>query len=399
MRLTRHISRTVAVQPSPRLSQVLGMFDIEQPEISTQTWDIDLHLPDRWNIGVIVGPSGSGKTTIARELFGDHFAADFGWSPTRSILDGFPASLTVKQITGLLSSVGFSSPPAWVRPFCCLSNGQQFRVNLARTLAEAMVDGQMKVVDEYSSVVDRTVAQIGSTAVARTVRKANLQFVAVTCHYDVLDWLEPDWVYDIASISPPLCGGGPRQSRGLTEGSQPTPDREALQRRYRRPKIELEIIRTDRSVWPRFKPHHYLSGALNPSAACYVGLVNNQPAAFTAVLPFPHPTHSGWREHRTVCLPDFQGVGIGNAMSEFVAAIYRATGKPYTSTTSHPAMIHHRAKSPLWRMSRKPGLTGGGRRFSMMRKTAAIDRLTAGFEYVGPARFADARNFEVIAVK
>jgi hypothetical protein len=50
-------------------------------------------------------------------------------------------------------------------------------------------------------------------------------------------------------------------------------------------------------------------------------------------------------------------------------------------------------------MSRKPGLSGGGRRFSMMRKTAAIDRLTAGFEYIGPARFADARNFEVIAVK
>ena len=22
------------------------------------------------------------------------------------------------------------------------------------------------------------------------------QFVAVSCHYDILDWLEPDWVYD-----------------------------------------------------------------------------------------------------------------------------------------------------------------------------------------------------------
>jgi hypothetical protein len=61
-------------------------------------------------------------------------------------------------------------------------------------------------------------------------------------------------------------------------------------------------------------------------------------------------------------------------------------------------MIYHRAKSPLWRMSRKPGLTGGGtsKRFSMMRKTAAIDRLTAGFEFVGPPRFADARMFHLI---
>jgi hypothetical protein len=73
-----------------------------------------------------------------------------------------------------------------------------------------------------------------------------------------------------------------------------------------------------------------------------------------------------------VCLPDFQGVGIGNAMSEFVAAIYKATGKPYTSTTSHPAMIHHRAKSPLWRMSRKPGLNAAGRRRSLMHNTDLI---------------------------
>jgi GNAT superfamily N-acetyltransferase len=159
----------------------------------------------------------------------------------------------------------------------------------------------------------------------------------------------------------------------------------------------MEIVRTDRSAWQRFKPHHYLSASLHPAAACYVALVLDQPAAFTAVLPFPHPTHSGYREHRTVCLPDFQGVGIGNAMSEFVASIYRAIGKPYTSTTSHPAMIYHRAKSPLWRMTRKPGLTGkSGKRFSLMRKTAAIDRLTAGFEYVGPARFADARKFGLI---
>jgi hypothetical protein len=156
----------------------------------------------------------------------------------------------------------------------------------------------------------------------------------------------------------------------------------------------MEIIRADRSAWNRFKPHHYLSANLNPAAACYVGLVENQPAAFTAVLPFPHPTHSGWREHRTVCLPDFQGVGIGNAMSEFIASLYNSTGRPYTSTTSHPAMIYHRAKSPLWRMTRQPSLTGGtGKRFSIMRKTAAIDRLTAGFAYVGPTRPDDARRF------
>ena len=117
------------------------------------------------------------------------------------------------------------------------------------------------------------------------------------------------------------------------------------------------------------------------------------------MLPFPHPTHSGYREHRTVCLPDFQGVGLGQAMSSFVASLYAATGKPYTSTTSHPAMIGHRCRSPLWRLVRKPGLSAGrtkaGRR-TLMGKTAAVDRLTAGFRYVGPARVEEARQFGVI---
>ncbi len=399
------IERTVAITPSARLTQVLGMFDVELPMLSTQCWEVDFQLPREWNIGVIIGPSGCGKTTIARELFGACFAGDFKWSPTRSIVDGFPPDLSVKQIADLLCSVGFSSPPAWVRPFGCLSNGQQFRVNLARTLAEAMVDGHMKVVDEYSSVVDRTVARIGSAAVARTVRKHKLRFVAVTCHYDVLDWLEPDWVYDVAAGSMIDNRGlkiedsrdNPRSALNAPPPSilsSLSPSRERLWR-WRRPPIELEIVRSDRSAWQRFKPHHYLSGALHPSSACYVALLDHQPAAFTAVLPFPHPTRIGWREHRTVCLPDFQGVGIGNAVSEFIAAVYRATGKPYFSATSHPAMIHHRARSPLWRMIRKPGLNRRQRN-ALMWKTVAAERITCAFEFTGPPRFNDARRFKLI---
>ncbi len=376
MRLTKHVTRSVAVASTPRLQQVLGMFDVPPSPTSEQAWDVDLTLPEAWHVGVIVGPSGSGKSTVAAELFGQHLVAGHPWPGDRSILDGFPLQLTIKQIVGLLSSVGFSSPPAWVRPFAALSNGQQFRANLARTLAEACVDGQLRVVDEYSSVVDRTVARIGSAAVARTVRQHGLQFVAVTCHYDVLDWLDPDWVYEPHTDQLRVADAAREVGR-------------------RRPRVTLEIVRGSRADWAAFKPHHYLSGNLNPAAACFVGTVDGHPAAFTAVLPFPHPTRSGWREHRTVCLPDYQGVGLGQAMSGFVASLYRATGKPYTSTTSHPAMIGHRARSPLWRMTRRPSLAAGvgkSGRSSLMRRTAAVDRLTAGFEYVGPARPGEARR-------
>jgi hypothetical protein len=368
------IKRRSEVRPTARVKQMQGLFDVAPAAASEQSWTVSLDLPQSWNVGVIVGPSGAGKSTIARELFGDALVSGWTWPTDQSILDGFPRGMRIKDITGLLSSVGFSSPPAWVRPFHVLSNGQQFRVNLARTLAEKP---ELSVVDEFTSVVDRQVAQIGSAAVAKAVRARNQKFIAVTCHYDVLDWLEPDWIYE------------PHTSKFQAR----EPGRGPLRQR---PKIELQIVRAHRSSWELFRKAHYLSGNLHSSAQCFVGLIEGTPATFTAVLQFPHATRPGWREHRTVCLPDFQGVGLGNAMSEFVASLFVTTKKPCFSTTSHPSMIRHRAKSPLWRMSRAPGIaTPHHGNKTGMRETDSHCRLTASFEFVGSANVEAARGFGV----
>jgi ABC-type thiamine transport system ATPase subunit len=377
-----NIVREVNIERTPRLLQLEGMFDVAPAAAERQEWNVTMPLPAEWHVGVIVGPSGSGKSTIAAELFGAELVQGWKWPAGKSIVDGFPEEMSIRDVCGLLSSVGFSSPPAWRRPFRVLSNGQQFRVNLARTLAEAMRDKRMKVVDEYSSVVDRQVAQIGSAAVAKTVRRAGLQFVAVTCHYDVIDWLEPDWVYDVPT-GELRTNTGPDGSRGSL---------------WRRPAIELKIVRTDTSVWPLFKGHHYLSGDIHRAATCFCGLVEDRPAVFTAVLSFPHAQRPGWREHRTVCLPDYQGVGLGNAMSEAVASLYAATGKPYRSATSHPSMIRHRRRSALWKLTREPGFSNKPGRSDTAGTAAAVakSRLTASFEYVGPARDREARSLGVI---
>src|SRR5439155_19760773 len=52
----------------------------------------------------------------------------------------------------------------------------------------------LPIFDEFTSVVDRTVAQIGSAAVAKTIRRSGKQLVAASCHYDVIEWLQPDWI-------------------------------------------------------------------------------------------------------------------------------------------------------------------------------------------------------------
>lgn len=342
---------------SPRVLQVRGMFDLLARKTSRLEWHVNLPLDDKpWNIGLVVGPSGCGKSTIARHFWPEALAQAAGltWPEGVCVLDGFPPALSIKEVAGLLSSVGFSSPPAWLRPWAALSTGQQFRVSLARLLAEAP---DLAVMDEFTSVVDRTVAQIGSAALARTVRARGQRFIAFTCHEDVEAWLQPDWVY------------------------RPAESAFTWRCLRRRPLIVLEFFRTTPTAWPLFAPHHYLSEALARSAVCFLATWENRPVAFSAWLPYVGPGPATRREHRTVTLPDYQGVGIGNLVSATAASLWKGLGYRARSTTTHPALIRSRLGSPHWRLCRAPSFAGRGRD----RLRHATTRLTAGFEYVGPA--------------
>lgn len=367
------IVRESAIIRSPRVLQLEGMFGLSADKTSRVRWTVDLPLNEHsWNIGLILGPSGCGKTTIARELFPDEFVQGFDWSDEKSIVDGFPRQMGIKAITSLLSSVGFSSPPSWLRPYASLSNGEQFRVTIARALAE---QPELTVIDEFTSVVDRTVARIGSSAISKTVRKRKQKFVALSCHNDVVDWLSPDWIYQPAS----------NEFQWRCE-------------RPPRPPIPLTIVNVHRNAWCLFRKYHYLDSSLHPSANCFLAFVEKQPAALTAVIYFPHPQSPSYREHRTVCLPDFQGVGIGNALSEYVAALYSCKHS-YTSVTGHPAMIRHRAQSPNWKMTRKPSTVNRQDGFEKNRKHRIVSsrgRVTASFRYIGPRRKDEAKEFGLI---
>ena len=350
------ILRETAVKRSTRVKQLEGMFDLPPTLKSSTRWSVDLPLEQRpWLIGLIVGPSGCGKSTIARQLFADSFCDGYEWDATASIVDGFPEACGIKEVTGLLSSVGFSSPPSWLRSFQNLSNGEQFRVTVARALAENA--GRLVVIDEFTSVVDRTVAKIGSAAVAKTIRSRNNgQLVAVACHHDIIDWLQPDWVFE------------------------PATNRFTWRCLQRRPDIRLDIHRCPNSYWQLFRHHHYLNTSLSRFSECYLATIENRPIAFCSAIRRQHPVGQIWTEHRCVCLPDFQGVGIGNAISDFVASIYSGCGFIYSSVTSHPAMARHRARSPNWKMLRKPGLKD---RQSIRHIKGSSDRLTISFKWVG----------------
>ena len=173
-----------------RVSKIQADFDVKL-EHSNERFVGDIEMPQDWQIGVIVGASGTGKSTIAKELFNEDLIKGFEYN-AKSVIDDMPKSAKIDDITKMFYSVGFGSVPSWLKPYSVLSNGEKMRVDLARALLEK----DFIVFDEFTSVVDRQIAQTSCIAINKALKKTNKKFIAVTCHYDILDWLQPDWVFD-----------------------------------------------------------------------------------------------------------------------------------------------------------------------------------------------------------
>ena len=353
------IIRRAAPSETFRVKSVMGSYDMTTNH--TQEHFVgSIDLPDKWNVGLIVGRSGTGKTTIARELFGDCIIDGYEYTH-ESILDDMPKDASVSEICQALTSVGFASPPSWLKPYAVLSNGEKMRCDLARAILEKR---DMFVFDEFTSVVDRNVAKIGSLAMQKAIRRLDKRFIAVTCHEDVREWLMPDWVFNTDTMTFELC--------------------DLAEQKKNRPAIRLDIFETKRKreYWEVFRKYHYLNHELNIAARVFVGYANGQLAAFCSVLPQPHPIRKNiWRVHRIVTLPDFQGVGIASVMQRMIADIFLNDGITICCVTSNRAMIGSMQKSPLWKctsISRKRTHSG-----IISYKSQSANRITASFEYIG----------------
>lgn len=174
-----------------RVASVMGIFDIQTERVQ-EHFTGEIPVDDTsWKIGIIFGASGTGKTIIARHLWAKYYTRGFKYRAP-SIVDDMPENREVKEICRIFNSVGFSSAPSWLKPYHVLSTGEQMRVDLARAI---LSDNKLIVFDEFTSTVDRNVARIGSHAIAKAIRRSDKQFIAVSCHKDIIPWLEPDWAF------------------------------------------------------------------------------------------------------------------------------------------------------------------------------------------------------------
>ena len=152
------------------------------------------------------------------------------------------------------------------------------------------------------------------------------------------------------------------------------------------PAIQLDVHPADRSLWPVFRNHHYLSSDLNPSARCFAAYHDGRPVAFASYLHFPHPRVRNIKmSHRVVVLPDWQGMGIAGRISEWLGQSLHEQGYRLRAATGHPARIAYYARSPRWRMDRAKSDLSSARssKGTLRAKQSDPRRLaTRRFEYV-----------------
>ncbi len=277
-----------------------------------------------WNIGVILGGSGSGKTTILKKI-GEVKKVLF--DSNKPLISNFNW-LEPKDASFVLTSMGLSSVPTWLRPFHTLSNGEQYRATLAYLVSSAK-EGEVILVDEYTSVVDRDVAKAMSFALQKYIRRENKRIILASCHYDILEWLMPDWTCS------PQKGGTLERCDYLRQG---------------RPQIELQVSRVEAKTWDFFKKHHYLTELNNKAYSHYLFMWNNKPIGINIISPLPSGSlENAFRESRIVVLPDYQGLSIGYEISRITGAIYRSVGRRYFTKTVHPALGEKRNNCSDWR--------------------------------------------------
>lgn len=176
-----------------RCQMAADSLDIDSKKKSTHQMKIEgINIPAKWNIGCVYGNSGSGKTTLLKHLFGEN-CFESVLDESLPILNQFPKEMTYDECTAILTGIGLNAVPCWIRPVKTLSNGQKARAEAALLMVQHK---DFVFIDEWTSVVDRTVAKAMSFCLSKYAKRANKQIIILSCHADIIEWLQPDWLID-----------------------------------------------------------------------------------------------------------------------------------------------------------------------------------------------------------
>lgn len=332
--------------------------DVQKKQIHHFKIKADLDSP--FKIGLIIGSSGSGKTTLAKNIFGEN-CFDEILDLTKPVIEQFPSDWSYDDCSKALNSIGLNSVPCWIKPAYTLSNGQKARAEAALQMAQ---EKEIIVLDEWTSVVDRNVAKVMSHCIQKYARKNQKKIILLSCHYDVVDWINPDWIID--------CN------------KQEYIDRRSMVGTFKRTdQLRLDIRRATKRSWSYFSKYHYLSDKLPGGKIFVFGLYDgvNQ-IGFQCFAAYIVGDQLTYFVNRTVIHPDYAGFGLGilllnETSKKMVESGFRVKAK-FSSIPIFKSMM----RSELWKFKSKDSnfkkRCGNKSRLSAMRKKV----FTYSFDFV-----------------
>ena len=354
------------VATSFRCTKAANSLDIDQKKKSIHRFKVEADLETPFNIGLVVGASGAGKTTLAKHIWGDDcffVALDLA----KPVIDQFPEEYEYDNCAAMLCGVGLTSVPCWIRPAYTLSNGQRARAECALQMSR---NYKVILIDEWTSVVDRTVAKVMSHCIQKHARKTNKKIVILSCHYDVIEWLNPDWVID--------CN------------KQEYTDRRLLWQSSKRTEhIQFDIREVDRKSWKYFSKYHYLSDQLPGGIIRTFGLFHglNQVGFQCFANYTPHKNKfekMKMHSNRVVIHPDYVGFSLGIKMVNETSKIMKEEGFDVWAKFSSVPMYLSTIKSKSWQLVKIDRKTKRQKGQGMDRNTGFRKDVKAySFRYVG----------------
>lgn len=233
-------------KPSPRTAAVGLSFGIPH-----DVGPINVVPPTRLPLApgkiiFLTGPSGSGKSS-ALDAIADQCPAAcrvdrISFRSESAVIDLIAPAAGLSAAARILTACGLSEPRLWLRRFDELSDGEQFRVQLAAALAAQRHGAAAAPIlcDEFCTALHPRLARALSYNLARLLRARGLCAVLAGCHDYVTTDLHPDVVIRLAA--PNRC----------TVEHRPVPPRPRFSLRRR-----MEIVLAGKRDYDTFAPMHY----------------------------------------------------------------------------------------------------------------------------------------------
>tara|TARA_R110002124_G_C8896868_1_gene509567 strand:- start:138 stop:1241 length:1104 start_codon:yes stop_codon:yes gene_type:complete len=342
--------------------------DLNVDEKLVHNLKISADVKTPFNVGLIIGASGSGKTTLAQLIYGDDCFKEL-LDSSMPVIEQFPEAMSYADSVRALTGIGLSQVPCWVKPAGALSNGQKARAEAALQLCN---DVETVVIDEFTSVVDRNVAKVMAHCVQKYARKLNKRIVLVSCHYDIFEWLNPDWVIDCNDES--------------------YTDRRLLRQNFiRSEKIHFEIALCHRNRWKNFSKYHYLSDNLPGGHIETFGIYMNGEQigfqCFANYVPHRKGTVKIMHSNRTVIHPDYVGFGMGMNVIDLTSKYMKDKGYSVMAKFSSIPVFNSMSKNPDWKLANVSNNTNSSQFVTgenMSKKTGFRQKTkTFSFKYIG----------------